>query len=163
MSLSVIDLFQFFIALCSGNLRPMSAIGSLVAATAMPFIRQTFSEADSHCESYHVIVHVQTQHERVIQSYSLYVLLYTLQWPTESVCSCHWRICSNLGNWTELPMNALHHLKNQNVVLASNLVTVVAWLSFPCQFKECSTYKLFNGMLDCWWSAVQIQSALRLH
>ena len=43
----MIDLFPFSIALCSGDLPPMSAMSSFVAATATPFIGQTFSEGDT--------------------------------------------------------------------------------------------------------------------
>ena len=39
----------------------------------------------------------------------------------------------------------LQHYKKPIVVLAHYLVITVAWLSFPCRFKECSGCKLFSG------------------
>ena len=39
----------------------------------------------------------------------------------------------------------LVHCKNKIVVLANYLVTTIAWLPFPCQFKESSACKTFCG------------------
>ena len=70
-----------------------------------------------------------------------YNTLYTLQWPIESVCSWHWLICSNLGKWSQLPMNALHN--------EVQLLATVGWNnSLHAQVDICLPSLTYISMLN---------------